>query len=348
MTSPKKTEKTQALRAVADVVRRHAKFLLVTHENPDGDALGSILAASLALETLGKDAVMYLSGTTPLPNEYEFMELDELRRELPGDFTERVVIALDCANRRRVGPDSSFLDQTTLVVDIDHHHDNTHFGAVNLVDGAASSTGEILAALFQELGVGLTPAIAEALYIALVTDTGRFQYTNTTPATLRLAADLVEAGADVHRVFQGVYENVAFAKLKLLARALERARVYEGGRVIVSVLLREDFDDAGAEEPFSEGIIDHLRAVEGADMVALIREPPTQDGPTHRVSLRTTAEDIDVSAVARKSAGGGHRQAAGFSSELPVEEIISFIRSEYLAQANSLRMKSPELIATDI
>jgi bifunctional oligoribonuclease and PAP phosphatase NrnA len=221
------------------------------------------------------------------------------------------------------------------VIDIDHHHDNTLFGDVNAVVPDASSTGEILRDLFAELGVELTPEIAESLYIALVTDTGRFQYANTTPKTLRLAAELVEAGADVHQVFQDVYENVAFAKLKLLARALEKARVYEGGRMIVSDLERDDFHAAGAAEPFSEGIIDFLRAVEGTELVALIREPPTQNGPKHRISLRTRAEDIDVSAIARKSGGGGHRQAAGFSSEATVEEITDFIRREFLAQANS-------------
>jgi len=325
---------SETLRRIADAIRSHDRFLLTTHENPDGDALGSLLAAKLAFDQLGKDAVMYLAGTVPLPGEYAFMNLDELRRDLPADRGKRVVIAVDCANTRRMGPDESFLDEAPLVIDIDHHHDNTRFGDLSLVVGDASSTGEILRDLFAELGVTLTPDIAEALYIALVTDTGRFQYQNTTPKTLRLAADLVEAGADVHRVFQEVYETVAFAKLKLLARALERARVYEGGRLIVSLLLKSDFDEAGAEEPFSEGIIDHLRAVEGADMVALIREPPTQNGPTRRVSLRTSAEAIDVSAIARLSAGGGHRQAAGFSSEMPVEEIVDFIRREYLAQAD--------------
>jgi phosphoesterase RecJ-like protein len=329
------TETRDALREIADAIRAHDRFLLVTHENPDGDALGSILAAKLAFDQLGKDAVMYLAGVVPLPNEYEFMDLRELRRTLPEDVHERVVIALDCANARRIGPDPSFLERAPLVIDIDHHHDNSRFGTLNLVVGDASSTGEILSDLFEELGVPLTPPIAEALYIALVTDTGRFQYQNTTPKTLRLAADLVEAGADVHRVFQGVYESVAFAKLKLLARALDRARVYEGGRLIVSVLFKADFEDVGAEEPFSEGIIDYLRAVEGVDVVALIREPPTVDGPTRRVSLRTTAEDIDVSAIARKSAGGGHRQAAGFSSESSVEDIAEFIRREYLAQARA-------------
>jgi bifunctional oligoribonuclease and PAP phosphatase NrnA len=137
----------------------------------------------------------------------------------------------------------------------------------------------------------------------------------------------------VHQVFQDVYENVAFAKIKLLARALEKARVYEGGRLIVADLERADFAAAGAEEPFAEGIIDYLRAVEGTEIVALIREPPTQNGPTRRVSLRTRAEGIDVSAIARKSGGGGHRQAAGFSSEASTDEIVDFIRREFLEQA---------------
>ena len=189
--------------------------------------------------------------------------------------------------------------------------------------------------LFRELNVELTPEIAEALYIALVTDTGRFQYTNTTPKALRLAAELVEAGADVHRVFQGVYESVQFAKLKLLARALERAKIFEGGRIVVSYLLRTDFAEVGAAEPYSEGIIDFLRAVEGADMAVLIREPPREDGPSRRVSLRASIDELDVSAIARKSGGGGHRQAAGFSSEESIEEITDFVRREFLASSRA-------------
>jgi phosphoesterase RecJ-like protein len=327
---------TDEMKTTAKAIESHDRFVVTTHENPDGDALGSILAMQLALEQLGKDSFMWLWGAVPLPHEYGFMDLARLRRgPVPEEVTNRVLLALDCANERRLGPDTAIVERAELVVVVDHHHDNTRFGTQNLVVPDASSTGEILRDVFAELGVRLTPAIAEALYIALVTDTGRFQYQNTTPKTLRLAAELVEAGANVHRVFQGVYESVAFAKLKLLARALESASVFEGGRLIVSVLNRRDFADAGAEEPFSEGIIDHLRAVEGTDVVALIREPPTQDGPTRRVSLRTTAEDIDVSVIARKSGGGGHRQAAGFSSEASVDEVVEFIRREYLAQARA-------------
>src|SRR5207247_7404001 len=307
MSSP---QTTSEVAAVADAIRSHDRFLLVTHENPDGDALGAILALKLALDQLGKDSVMYLYGDAPLPVEYAFMPLDELRRRLPDDWRERVLIAVDCANETRIGPEPEPLEGAPLVLDIDHHHDNTRFGQINLIVPDASSTAEVLRDVFAELGIELTPEIAEALYIALVTDTGRFQYSNTTPKALRLAAELVEAGADVRRVFQGVYENVQFAKLKLLARALERAEIYEGGRRVVSYLRRGDFEEVGAEEPYSEGIIDSLRAVEGAEMAALIREPPRADGPNVRVSLRASHDELDVSAIARRRGGGGHRQAA--------------------------------------
>jgi bifunctional oligoribonuclease and PAP phosphatase NrnA len=303
------------LHAVVASLREHERFLVVTHENPDGDALGSLLATKLALAQTGKDVLMYLAGDGPLPAEYDFMQLDGLLRELPADMEERTLVAVDCAKADRMGPDTTPIDRARFVIDIDHHHDNTRFGDLNLIVADASSTGEVLRDVFGELGVELTPEIAEPLYIALVTDTGRFQYTNTTPKALRLAAELVEAGADVHRVFQGVYESVQFAKLKLLARALERAQVYEGGRIVVSYLLRTDFGEVGAAEPYSEGIIDYLRAVEGAELAVLIREPPRESGPTRRVSLRASVDELDVSMIARLFEGGGHRQAAGFSSE---------------------------------
>ena len=188
--------------------------------------------------------------------------------------------------------------------------------------------------ILASLDVRLSPDIAEALYVALVTDTGRFQYSNTTPKALRLAADLVEAGADVHGIFRLVYETVQFAKLKLLARALGRAELYENGRLVVSYLLKDDFAEVGAEEPYSEGIIDYLRSVEGSEMVALIREPPRDGGPARRISLRSSRDEVDVSAVARAAGGGGHRQAAGFSSELEIPEIVEFLRREFAAVAD--------------
>jgi bifunctional oligoribonuclease and PAP phosphatase NrnA len=327
---------TTDLKAIADALRQHDRFLVVTHENPDGDALGSLLAATLALRQLGKDVVMYLAGQTPLPREYAFMPLGELVREPPADAADRVLLAVDCAKDDRIG-DEEAVSRAPLVLNIDHHHDNTRFGDVNLIVADASSTGEVVRDVFAEVGLELTPELAEPLYIALVTDTGRFQYANTTPKALRLAAELVEAGADIHAVFQEVYESVEFAKLKLLARALDRAEVLEGGRIVVSHLLRGDFADAGASEPYSEGIIDYLRAVEGAELAVLIREQLSRGAPTHKGSLRSSIDELDVSAIARRFGGGGHRQAAGFSTDLPLPEIVEQIREGFLEQRAASR-----------
>src|SRR3954453_22061564 len=189
MSSP---QTTPDLEAVARAIREHDRFLVTTHENPDGDALGSLLATKLALESLGKDVLAWLYGDAPLPHEYEFMPLDGLRRELPPDANERVLLAVDCANASRIGPGLDVVERAPLTIDVDHHHDNTRFGGVNLIVPRASSTGEVLRELLTELGVELTPETGEALYIALVTDTGRFQYTNPSPRALRLAAELVE------------------------------------------------------------------------------------------------------------------------------------------------------------
>jgi len=319
------------LTSVADAIRAHDRFVVTSHENPDGDALGSLHAMHLALVELGKDSVMALVGDAPLPGEYGFLDIagGGLLRAIPTDLSDRVLIAVDCAQETRL-TDALLLD-APLVVNIDHHHDNTRFGGVNLVADGASSTAEVLADVFAELGVTLTPAIAEALYTGLVTDTGRFQYSNTTPKALRLAAELVEARADPQRVFQAVYESMPFPKLKLLARALERASLHAEGRVVISYLVRDDFAEAGALEPYSEGIIDVLRAVEGVELGALIREQLREGGPARKVSLRSSTERVDVSALARKSNGGGHRQAAGFSSDLPLDDVIAFIVAEFTA-----------------
>src|SRR5919199_1220229 len=197
MSSPQTT--ATDLEAVVAAIRGHERFVLTTHENPDGDALGSLLATKLAFDQLEKDSVMVLHGDAPLPGEYSFMPLAELRRRWPDDVSERVLVALDCANESRIA-DPEVLGRVPFTINIDHHHDNTRFGDVNLVVPDASSTGEIMRDILRELGVELTPQIAEAIYIAIVTDTGRFQYANTTPKAFRLAAELVEAGADLHRI----------------------------------------------------------------------------------------------------------------------------------------------------
>ena len=326
------------MQAVLAALHENDRFVVTSHEAPDGDALGSLLGdgSGAPRARQGRRHVPRRSGAAsrrvPVPRASRSEGSSASARPTSASAFSWPSTA---RARSRVGAEPGVVDAARFTVNIDHHHDNPRFGDVNLVVSDASSTGEVLADVIRELGVALTPDIAEALYIALVTDTGRFQYANTTPKALRLAADLVEAGADVNRVFQGVYENVQFAKLKLLARALERARVLEGGEIVVSHLVRDDFEAVGATEPYSEGIIDVLRSVEGSLVSALIREPPREGGPARKVSLRSSVDEIDVSAIARKSQGGGHRAAAGFSSDLSVEELTEFIVREVAAQVGS-------------
>jgi phosphoesterase RecJ-like protein len=228
------------------------------------------------------------------------------------------------------------------ILNIDHHHDNTHFGTVNLVVPDASCTAEIVWDLMHGLGVELSQEIAEALYVGLITDTGRFMYENTGPRAHAMAADLIKAGVDVHEIYRRVYEGVPFGKLALLARGLSKVARYDGGRLTVTELDAVDFAESGAEESYSEGVIDHLRAVEGTAVAALIRERISSDNGSHppdparKVSLRASDERVDVSAIARVQGGGGHRQAAGFSTSLGRDELVAFLREEVAQQLASV------------
>ena len=251
---------------------------------------------------------------------------------LPDDAGERTIVFLDCGNLDRM-PVSFLGRDDAHIVNIDHHHDNTRFGTANLVVDGASSTAEIIWELLPDLGVELTPAIAEALYIGLVTDTGKFQYENTTPNSHRMAGELLEHGVDVHAIFRRLYENVPFAKLKLLARVLSRVERYDGGRLTLSHILRTDYEETGADENYSEGLVDHMRALQGTVVAALVREQLKEGREgVMKVSLRASADAVDVSVIARKEGGGGHRQAAGFSTTRSLPDLIEFLRREIEAQ----------------
>jgi phosphoesterase RecJ-like protein len=318
---------------VVEELRAADKLLLVTHENPDGDALGSLLGMYEALRGLGKDALMFMTEReSRLPPEYRHMRFNDVISEPPDDVDDRIVVFLDCGNIDRMPVD--FLQRPGLcVLNIDHHHDNTLFGTHNLVVAEASCTAEIVFQLAKELEAPITPAIANALYIGLVTDTGRFMYQNTTPASHRLAAELIEAGVEVHTVYRHLYESLPFGRLQLHARALARVERDADGKVIVTHLKREDFEETGSEETDSEGIIDYLRAVEGTAVAVLVREL-IADGKAgmRKVSLRATDGRVDVSRIARVHGGGGHRQAAGFSTDLGLDELLERVRAEVASQ----------------
>lgn len=319
--------------AVVEELRSADKLLLTTHENPDGDALGSLLGMHRVLRALGKDVVMYLSPKEfPLPSEYRHLDFTGILGEPPADVDERVIVFLDCGNIDRM-PVAFLRDGGRHIVNVDHHHDNTRFGAFNLVDPVASSTAEIVYRLARALGVEITAEIAEPLYTGIVTDTGRFMYENATPSAHRVAADLIEAGVEPYEVYRKVYENVPLARLRLLERAIANLERFDDGLLTVSRLTRADFERAGAGEADSEGIVEKLRAVEGTAVAALVREQLT-DGRRgqYKVSLRAATRDVDVSEIARALGGGGHRQAAGFTTDLPYEQLIERVRSAVAAQ----------------
>jgi phosphoesterase RecJ-like protein len=318
---------------VLEEIRDGQRFILVTHENPDGDALGSLVGMHNVLKALGKDSVMFMSADEfPLPYEYRFFDLEGLASVPPPDVDDRTVIYLDCGNIDR-NPLEIVKRDDTHIVNIDHHHDNTRFGTVNWVDDDASCTAELVWCLMRDLDVEPTITIAEALYVGLVTDTGRFMYENTGARAHVMAAELIDIGVDVAGVYKRLYEDMPFAKLELLSRALAHVERYDDGALTIARLTRDDFRLAGAEESYSEGVIDHLRSVAGTKVAAISRELLAEAATGRKkVSLRATDNDIDVSAIARAGGGGGHRRAAGFATELSDADLVQFLREQIAAQ----------------
>ena len=317
---------------VSAELRARDRFLLTAHEGPDGDALGSLLGMHHLLTQLGKDSVMFLAAKEfPLPIEYRFLPLEEVFHEPPADMACRTVIFLDCGNIDRM-PVDFLTEGGNTVINIDHHHDNTRFGDLNLVDVEASCTAEIVYGLARGLDAKITPEMAAALYVGLITDTGKFMYENTTAHTHRVAAELIDAGVDVDDTYRRLYEHVPLEKLRLVARALGSIRHDCGGRLITTYITSEDYAATGAGEEMTEGVIDHLRSIEGTKVAAVVRDLGDRGRAARKVSLRSSEGDVDVSVIARKNGGGGHKRAAGFSTDLELDALVTFLCDELVAQ----------------
>jgi phosphoesterase RecJ-like protein len=324
--------RASSLEEVAAELRARDRFLLTAHEGPDGDALGSLLGMHHVLGQLGKDSVMFMAAKEfPLPIEYRFLPLEEVFHEAPADMADRTIVFLDCGNVDRM-PVEFLTSGDNFRINVDHHHDNTLFGDANLLDTDASSTAEIVYQLAIALGAEITPEIASALYVGLVTDTGKFMYENTNAHTHRIAAELIDAGVAVDETYRRLYEHVPLEKLRLLSRALEGIERHCDDRLILTYITEADYEATGAGEEMTEGIIDHLRSVEGAMVAVLIRDQGDRGRAARKASLRSSGGEVDVSAMARKHGGGGHKRAAGFSTDLELEELVTFLCAEVAAQ----------------
>ena len=313
---------------VVGELRSADKLLLTTHENPDGDALGSLLAMHGILTQLGKDSLMYMSPDEfPLPWEYRGFHFDGLVGAPPEDVAERTIVFLDCGNIDRMPVD--FLQADGLhILNIDHHHDNTRFGTVNLVCSVASCTAEIVWRISKELGAEITPDIAKALYVGLVTDTGRFMYENTSAAAHRHGRRADRGGRAAARRLPRAVTRTCPSGASSCSSARSRASsATTTARSRSPTSPRATTRQTGALETDSEGVVDHMRAVEGTRVAVLVRELLSDDRcGMRKVSLRATDGSVDVSRIAREFGGGGHPQAAGFSTAVPYPELVDQLR----------------------
>lgn len=285
------------------------EIALACHVGPDGDALGSMLGLGLAAVNAGKKVVASFGSPHVLPPSLRFLPTDLI--VAPDDFPERpeLMVVLDAGSADRLAELGSNASDAGTVLVIDHHVTNEGFGDIAVVDPTAGATGELVYQILRILEWKITPEIALCLHTALVTDTGRFSYSNTTPRTLRIAADLVEAGADPSVVGQHVYEEEPFGFLKAVAIATERAELDADRKVITTWIGHEDLAGAGIDWGDTDNLIDLIRLAVEADTAVLAKLH--EDGRV-KVSLRSR-RDTDVGALAASMGGGGHRLASGFT-----------------------------------
>lgn len=283
---------------------------LACHVNPDGDALGALLGMALGLKQLGKDVYPSWGATKlDLPPSYAFLPGAGLLVE-PGDLpSDGGFVALDCGAAHRLGTLEKRARAAATSFNIDHHPGNEAFATYNLVVTTVSSTAEIVTRLLQDLGVEIDKDIATCLYVGVLTDTGRFQYSNSTPDTLRLAADLLSRGIEAPMIAQELYESAPFGFLKLVGRVLERAVLDAEHRFVYSWFKRSDLKETEVAVDETDGLIDMIRSTRAADVAAMFKE---QADGSWRVSLRSKGPSVGE--LARSRGGGGHELAAGFTA----------------------------------
>ena len=294
-------------------LRTYDDILLIAHVSPDGDTLGSSFALYGALLELGKRAQVVCED--PVPAIYRFLPYSD--QLIPPEQAKpaEAVVCVDCADVARAGRCEPLFRAAKATLNIDHHGTNDRYADENFVQ-KAGATGELVYNVLVSLKVSLNKNIASCLYAAITTDTGNFSYSNTTPDTLRIAAELLDVGIDLPYLNQRLFRTVPYHKMRLHALAVTKAQLYEYGRIGISTLTLEDIASCGATGEDTEGIIDAIRDIDTVEVAALLRE--SEDGQV-RVSLRGKTS-ADVSCIATKFGGGGHKLAAGCTLKPPIEE----------------------------
>lgn len=318
---------------IGEVIQESDSFLLISHVNPDGDAIGSILALGSVLENLGK--TVYYRNEDGVPSSLKFLPHSECV-EQPGDepLDVDVVFALDCATQPRLG--EKVLAQAAggkMMINIDHHKTNTRYGDLHFIDDSSPATGQILYNLCQELGYEITDDARDNIYVAVSTDTGSFRYRGTTEASYEMAADLIKRGLDVSTLNEETYEKNPLRKVQLLGELLSTLVVSDDGKLADWSLTQQVKDKLSLLPDDSEDMINHIRAIEGVQIACSFEDVP---GGNVRISLRSKSDDFDVSAVAQSFSGGGHARAAGIRFAGTIEQA----RTEVLAAVRDLISKA--------
>jgi phosphoesterase RecJ-like protein len=315
---------TATFEQIGRTLREHERFAVLSHVRPDGDALGSQLALGLSLKELGKDVQVW--NEEGMLEKYSFLASAELLTRPPAEPEHvDVAIALDTAIQNRLGTALPAIRSAKVWINIDHHPSNPGYGDLVYIDPKSPATGQILFELIKNQELPLTPAVAENLYVAISTDTGSFQYPNTTARTFEIAAELVRAGVDIGRVSQLIYESYPRRRIELLRDLLRTMRFDEGGRVAYFSLSLECAKELGVLPEDNEGLIDHLRAIRGVIVAIFFDELP--DGKV-RVSMRSKSEKVNVCAICEKFGGGGHVLAAGARIRGSLREVEAKILEE--------------------
>ncbi len=300
-------------------LRSGRRFLLTSHANPDGDAIGSTVAAARLLRQLGKSTTVWLRDPVPrlyraLPGSGRIHVGDQPPAAFPDDFDGAIV--MECPSTDRTGLEDHLAGLP--LINIDHHLGNEHYGSVNWVDTAAPAVGEMVFRIARAMNLAIDRDTANALYLTLVTDTGGFRFSNTTAAAFDAAADLVREGASPETISKWLYESQPEAVLRLIGEMLQTLEIHAEGKVATAWLTHEMIERSGAGPGDSEGLIDYPRSIDGVEAVAMFRQ--LEDG-NFKVSLRSRGR-VDVEKIARRLGGGGHKNAAGFSSLSERQELF--------------------------
>ena len=297
-----------------EVLRKAPKVALFSHVSPDGDCIGSMLALGLALEKMGKEVSFY--NPNPVPSYLAFLPgSSRVSQELPSPQPETLLF-VDCTDLGRVKLSRPEISEGSTVLNLDHHISNLFFGDFNWVDAQASAVGEMALTLIGQMGVKLDVDMATNLYTAIVTDSGCFQYSNTTAQTHRLTADLLDLGVDFSRIHHHIFNQKPLAQIKLLQCALDGLEIHADGQLAIMMLSAEDFENSGADQEMSEGLVNHARSIEGVEVAVLLKEVGPQE---IKGGLRSNLW-LNVNEIAALFGGGGHHRAAGCTLRIPMAE----------------------------